>query len=115
MTIALQSTWPTLSGMPAFLRGAIDSLPSLPEGFSPFLFASAVIDLKTKLIEVLNIIMLFGFLYGTIRIIGGALQMNRGETEAGKAAIISGALIAAAPLIMRILFEVFFNRDTSLF
>lgn len=75
----------------------------------------AAADLKTKLQEVLTIVMLFGFLYGTIRIIGGAAQIRRGEIEEGKTAIVSGALIAAAPLIMRILFEIFFKSDGSLF
>lgn len=76
--------------------------------------AGAVSELKSKLLEVLNIIMLFGFLYGTVRVIGGAMQMRRGETEEGKTSIISGALIAAAPLIMRILFEIFFNGQGSI-
>lgn len=58
---------------------------------------------------------LFGFLVGTIRIMGGATQMRRGETEEGKNAIISGALIAAAPLIMKILFEIFFNSSGVIF
>ena len=84
---------------------------------SSLMFAQvgAAADLREKMKEVLNIIMIFGFLYGTIRIIGGAAQMRRGEYEEGKAAIVSGALIAAAPLIMRILYEIFFNGDGSLF
>jgi len=80
-----------------------------------FAQAGAVPELKSKLEDVLTIVMLFGFLYGTIRIIGGAAQMRRGEYEEGKAAIVSGALIAAAPLIMRILYEIFFNSGGSLF
>ena len=100
---------PLLSETATFLLGAIDPLPDLSQHLSPFLFASAVSDLKDKLREVLNIIMLFGFLVGTIRIIGGANQMRRGDTEEGKSSIVGGALIAAAPLIMRILFEIFFG------
>lgn len=80
-----------------------------------FLAQAAVAELKTKLEEVLTMVMLLGFLYGTIRIIGGAAQIRRGEIEEGKGAIISGALIAAAPLIMRILFEIFFNTNAALF
>ena len=57
--------------------------------------------------------MLFAFLVGTIRIIGGAIQMRRGETDEGKMAILSGALLAAAPLIMRILFEIFFSGGSG--
>ena len=58
--------------------------------------------------------MMFGFLNGTIRITSGAAQMRRGEIEEGKAAIMSGVLIAAAPLIMRILFEIFFEGKAVL-
>ncbi len=81
----------------------------------PLLLATAVADLRAKLAELLTIIMLFGFITATVRIIGGASAMRRGETEEGKAAIMSGALIAAAPLIMRILFEIFFNSEGSVF
>ena len=79
-----------------------------------FLFASAVADLKQNLEEVLLILMLFGFLVGTIRIISGAAQVRRGEMEEGISSIVSGALIAAAPLIMRILFEIFFKGGSTL-
>lgn len=89
------------------------------EQFSTSLFllaqAGAVAELKSKLREVLDLIMLFGFLYGTVRIISGAMMIQRGETETGKNSIISGALIAAAPLIMRILYEVFFEKGGSVF
>lgn len=71
-------------------------------------------ELRTKLQTVLNVVMLFGFLFGTVRIIGGAGQMRRGEVEEGKASIISGALIAAAPLIMRVLYSVLFDGANSL-
>ena len=81
----------------------------------PLLLASAVSDLQEKLKDLLTMIMLFGFLAGTIRVIGGASQMRRGEMEEGKAAIVSGAMIAAAPLIMRILFEIFFNSAGAVF
>ncbi len=77
--------------------------------------ASALGDLKEKLKTILSLVMFFGFIHGTIRILGGASQMRRGETEEGKTAIVSGALIAAAPLVMRILFEVFYSSDSSVF
>lgn len=79
------------------------------------LFASAVGDLKQKLEEVLLILMLFGFLVGTIRVISGASQIRRGENDEGKNSILSGAMIAGAPLIMGILFEIFFKGDATLF
>ena len=47
------------------------------------------------------------FLYGITGVIGGGNQMRRGEPEEGMSRIKSGALIAAVPLIMRIVFEVF--------
>lgn len=103
MTTFLSTAVPILSETANFLSGTLDSLPGLGQFFSPYLLASAVSDLKDKLGQVLTMIMLFGFLVGTIRIIGGANQMRRGESEEGKAAIISGALI------MKILFEIFFN------
>ncbi len=109
MTTFLSTAVPLFAETANLLIGTLDSLPGMGQFFSPFLVASAVSDLKDKLGEVLTIIMFFGFLVGTIRIIAGANQMRRGESEEGKAAIISGALIAAAPLIMRILFEIFFN------
>ncbi len=82
--------------------------------FHPLIAASSVGTLVAMLREVLTLLMMFGFLYGTIRIISGAAQMRRGEIEEGKAAIMSGVLIAAAPLIMRILFEIFFEGKAVL-
>ena len=91
----------------SFSLGVLDS-------FGPVLAAASVQDLKLKLLEVLTVIMMFGFLYGTIRIIGGAMQIRRGEIEEGKQSIIAGALIAAAPMIMRILFGIFLAGDSTL-
>ena len=115
MTIVFPSLFLSYASAVAPADSLLDPLAMLGQSTNPFLLASAVSDLKAKLEEVLNMIMLFGFLYGTIRIIGGAGQIRRGEIEEGKAAIVSGALIAAAPLIMRILFEIFFNSGSSLF
>jgi len=115
MTTILSTAFPMLSETGKFINSALLSLPVPGQTGSPFLLASAVSDLKDKLGQVLTMIMLFGFLVGTIRIIGGANQMRRGESEEGKAAIISGALIAAAPLIMKILFEIFFNSGAVIF
>ncbi|MBL9166648.1 MAG: hypothetical protein JNN07_02830 [Verrucomicrobiales bacterium] len=81
---------------------------------APVLAAASAADLMAKLKEVLNILMAFGFLYGTVRIIGGAMQIQRGETEAGKQSIIAGALIASAPMIMRVLFGIFVDGGAPL-
>jgi len=115
MTTFLSTAVPILSETATLLSGTLDSLPNLGQHFSPYLLADAVGELRENLKVLLNILMMFGFLVGTIRIMGGATQMRRGETEEGKAAIVSGALIAAAPLIMRILYEVFFNSTATLF
>ncbi len=115
MTTFLSTAVPILSETANLLSGTLDSLPNLGQHFSPYLLADAAGDLKKKLGEVLTILMLFGFLVGTIRIMGGASQIRRGETEEGQAAIISGALFAAAPLIMKILYEIFFNSSGVIF
>jgi len=115
MTELLPTALPTLSETASFLSGFLDSLPGLDHFFGQFLLADASAVIRQKLQEVLNILMLFGFLVGTIRIMGGATQMRRGESEEGKSSIVSGALIAAAPLIMKILFEIFFNSSGVVF
>ena len=89
---------------------ALPATLSSPMTGSLLLLTATTDVLKEKLKEVLDILMMFGFLVGTIRIISGASQMRRGETEEGKASIVSGAMIAAAPMIMRILFEIFLNH-----
>lgn len=115
MTELLCSTAGTFPGTATSLADFM-TLP-LPTFQLPnlFMLASAVNDLRQKLGEVLIIIMLFAFLIGTIRIIDGANKIRRGETEEGKNAIQSGALIAAAPLIMKILYENFFNGNAVIF
>ncbi len=115
MTTFLSTAVPILSETANLLSGTLDSLPNLGQHFSPYLLADAAGELREKLKVLLNILMMFGFLVGTIRIMGGASQIRRGETEEGQAAIVSGALIAAAPLIMRILFEIFFNSSGAIF
>lgn len=101
----------TLIGVSEFEHGSSATLSTL---LDPLLAVATAADLNAKLKEVLGIIMAFGFLYGTIRIIGGAMQIRRGEIEEGKQSIIAGTLIAAAPLIMRILFGIFFDGSAGL-
>ena len=115
MTPFLAAAVPMFSETANFLNHALDSLPGMSQPFSPFLLADAAGVLRDKLGQVLTMLMLFGFLVGTIRIMGGATQMRRGETEEGKSSIVSGALIAGAPLIMKILFEIFFNSSAVVF
>lgn len=74
---------------------------------SYIVLAQSVADFQSKLADVLTLIMIFGFLYGTILIISGARQMRHGDYQSGKEAIISGVIIAAAPVIMRLLYSLF--------
>ena len=71
------------------------------------LLAQATNDLSTQIGQVLNLLMEFGFLFGVIIIIAGALAIRRGDSEMGKMGIVAGAIIAAAPAIMRLLYHVF--------
>ncbi|HRZ55288.1 MAG TPA: hypothetical protein P5525_07515 [Candidatus Paceibacterota bacterium] len=80
----------------------------------PVVLAQASVDsLRAQIQDVLNIVMIFGFVYGTILIISGARQIRHGDYASGLEAIIAGLLIAAAPVIMRILFATMGN-STSL-
>ncbi len=64
-------------------------------------------DLPNQIGQVINLVMLFGFLFGVALIISGAMAINRGDPEKGKLAIIAGAIIAAAPAIMKAVFVIF--------
>lgn len=92
----------------------LSPMETFSTSFAPFLAAATQQDFVNKLKEVLTMIMAVAFLYGAIRIIGGAMQMRRGETEEGKQSLMAGALIAAAPMIMRILYGIFFDGSVGL-
>jgi hypothetical protein len=55
----------------------------------------------------MGIVMLIGFIFGTICVIGGGFAIRRGDTDAGKLSIIGGLIIAGAPAIVRALFSAF--------
>lgn len=57
--------------------------------------------------KAMGIVMLIGFIFGTVAVIGGGFAIRRGDTDAGKLAIIGGLIIAAAPAIVRALFVAF--------
>ena len=63
--------------------------------------------LRDQLGEALKILMMFGFIFGVVLIISGALSIRRGDSDGGKMAIVAGIIIAAAPAIMLALFNVF--------
>lgn len=63
-------------------------------------------DLKGNLGKGLGVMMLFGFIWGVIKIWSGANAISKGDPE-GKMSIVGGIIIAAAAGIMAILFRIF--------
>ena len=61
----------------------------------------------------MGIVMLIGFIFGTICVIGGGFAIRRGDTDAGKLSIIGGLIIAGAPVIVRALFAAFGNEGAT--
>lgn len=64
--------------------------------------------------KALGLIMLLGFAYGVIKIIGGASQYGR-DPDAAKSSIIGGLIIAGAVAIMHVLFSSFGLDVSNLF
>jgi hypothetical protein len=62
--------------------------------------------------KALGIVMLMGFIFGTVCVIGGGFAIRRGDTDAGKLSIIGGLIIAGAPVIVKALFTAF-GLDSS--
>ena len=56
---------------------------------------------------------LVGFLWGVIKIWGGADKMSKGDAD-GKMGVISGIIIAGAAAIMAALFTIFGMADGAL-
>ena len=64
-------------------------------------------DLAGGASKALGIVMLIGFIFGTICVVGGGFAIRRGDTDAGKLSIIGGLIIAGAPIIVKALFTAF--------
>lgn len=73
--------------------------------YSPVLLAQTV-DFKEGTAYVLGIIMIIGFVWGTIKIMVGADKKSKGDPD-GMSSIIGGLLIAGAPAIMFALYVIF--------
>jgi hypothetical protein len=69
-------------------------------GFNPIL-AQTSGSLSSGASSALGIVMLIGFLFGTLCVIGGGFAIRRGDTDAGKLSIIG------APVIVKALFTAF--------
>ena len=76
-------------------------------------FAQIPPSLKTGFQYGLGIMFLVGFLWGVIKIWGGADRMSKGDAD-GKMGIISGIIISAAAAIMAALFGIFGMSDGAL-
>jgi hypothetical protein len=63
--------------------------------------------------QAMGIVMLIGFIFGTICVVGGGFAIRRGDTDAGKLAVIGGLIIAGAPAIVKALFTVFGLGDST--
>ena len=63
--------------------------------------------------KAMGIVMLIGFIFGTICVIGGGFAIRRGDTDAGKLSIIGGLIIAGAPVIVTALFAAFGNEGST--
>jgi hypothetical protein len=80
--------------------------PSTLAGLHPLL-AQTSGSLSSGASSALGIVMLIGFLFGTLCVIGGGFAIRRGDTDAGKLSIIGGLIIAGAPVIVKALFTAF--------
>lgn len=63
--------------------------------------------------QAMGIVMLIGFIFGTICVVGGGFAIRRGDTDAGKLSIIGGLIIAGAPAIVKALFTAFGLGDST--
>jgi hypothetical protein len=75
-------------------------------GFTPIL-AQATGSLSSGASSALGIVMLIGFIFGTICVVGGGFAIRRGDADTGKLSIIGGLIIAGAPVIVKALFVAF--------
>ena len=82
------------------------TLLSKASSLTPIL-AQAQTSLSGGASSALGIVMLIGFIFGTICVIGGGFAIRRGDSDTGKMSIIGGLIIAGAPVIVKALFTAF--------
>ena len=75
--------------------------------FTPILAQAGGTSLTSGVSSALGIVMLIGFIFGTICVVGGGFAIRRGDTDSGKLSIIGGLIIAGAPVIVKALFTAF--------
>lgn len=108
MKIDLKKIARLASGTMAFhlLKGEVWALPVMP-------LAQIPPALKTSFQGGLGVLFLAGFIWGVIKIWGGADRMSKGDAD-GKMGIVSGIIIAGAAAIMGALFSIFGMTDGAL-
>jgi hypothetical protein len=79
----------------------------LAKQFLPILAQASSGGLAQGASKAMGIVMLIGFIFGTICVVGGGFAIRRGDTDAGKLSIIGGLIIAGAPIIVKALFTAF--------
>jgi hypothetical protein len=79
----------------------------LAKQFLPILAQASGGGLAQGASKAMGIVMLIGFIFGTICVVGGGFAIRRGDTDAGKLSIIGGLIIAGAPVIVKALFTAF--------
>jgi hypothetical protein len=84
----------------------------LVKQFLPLLAQASGGGLAQGASKAMGIVMLIGFIFGTICVVGGGFAIRRGDTDAGKLSIIGGLIIAGAPIIVKALFTAF-GLDSS--
>ena len=70
-------------------------------------------NLKTGFQGGLGVLFMIGFVWGVIKIWGGADRMSKGDAD-GKMGVVSGIVIAGAAAIMGALFAIFGMGDGAL-
>ena len=73
---------------------------------APFLAQAIPSSLTTSFQYALGVIFLIGFIWGVVKIWGGADRMSKGDVD-GKMGVVSGVIIAGAAAIMGALFAIF--------
>ena len=89
---------------------ALVAVTSEARASAPLLLAQATQSLKTSVQTALGVVFIFGFIWGVIKIWGGADRMSKGDAD-GKMGIVSGIIIAGAAAIMAVLFTIFGMSD----
>jgi hypothetical protein len=75
-------------------------------GLTPIL-AQSQTSLSGGASSALGIVMLIGFIFGTICVVSGGFAIRRGDSDTGKMSIVGGLIIAGAPVIVKALFTAF--------